>query len=47
MPSVCGGGPGDRLAPCTSICGLAAGGAHNDFLILLVLLKLPPLPDLH
>ena len=29
MPSVCGGGPGDRLAPCTSICGLAAGGPHK------------------
>ena len=31
MPSVCGGGPGDRLAPCTSICGLAAGGPHMIF----------------
>ena len=29
MPSVCGGGPGDRLAPCTSICGLAASGPHS------------------
>ena len=29
MPSVCGGGPGDRLAPCTSICGLTASGPHN------------------
>ena len=41
MPSVCGGGPGDRLAPCTSICGLAASGPHtvyrslqNDYVIM-------------